>query len=123
MFQANNLAGSQGLAKPEFKLLQLSQAIMRGCKLKPFQCFGTYSRGRHTACVIGAAEAGGFIGADAYAFLGEPYYDRCPDCASYLGSTFGELLIHLNDCHEWRRERIAQFVETLAFNSNLVPSL
>ncbi|MGH7916824.1 MAG: hypothetical protein ACREQE_05095 [Candidatus Binataceae bacterium] len=110
MFLATGLAGSQSVHKTQ--LLELSQAILRGCKLKPRQCFGTYSHGNY-ACVIGAAEAGGFIGSEAYSFLGSYYSAGCPACADLLGRSFGELLIHLNDSHEWSRERIAHFVESL----------
>ena len=80
---------------------EFAEAIRRGCKIAPIQCFGHYTEGKGTACAIQAGvEAGG-----SYRALCVP----CPQC----GSTEMDTIPHLNDSHRWTRERIADWLDTL----------
>jgi hypothetical protein len=97
---------------------ELAAAIRRG-SLVTEQCFETPFRwhlvdGKHVpyaACAMGAASLGGFTRG-----MGEHINDNkvlsdirnCPDC----GHTNQDIVPHLNDFHQWTRERIADWLDT-----------
>jgi hypothetical protein len=102
--------------------MKLSEAILLGSTLKP-QAFGPAFDGKGT-CALGAAkDAIGNLYLDKWGFLIWPWtmnpdlYLECPclGCGSYLTRYQGPLrvIIHLNDDHEWTRERIAGWVASI----------
>lgn len=108
----------------EVKPLSLSSAIRLGAMLKPqgFGC-GSASPLEPESCALGAAyDAAGltsparmFVDLAAVFPLLTTAFDGkkalpCPACG--LRNHYG-LIPHLNDYHEWTRERIADFVESI----------
>ena len=114
--------------------MKLSEAIREGSKLRPQTVGKGYfwkdSDGQVYSCAAAAAYEGiGATNGDDY-FRGKsnipnlsdhfettidpmvlcPEKEKCDYCEfEYAGS----LVIHLNDYHEWTREAIADFMETL----------
>jgi hypothetical protein len=110
----------------------LAQAIRRGIDRRPDQAFGEYYHGHGASCALGAAYEGlyrlpfevqGIVAKDLWR-----YYEcldfvirRCPDdCHKQL--PLGALIVHLNDDHRWSRERIADWVASLAPSSVPIPT-
>ena len=118
-------------------VMRLSEAIRLGATMKP-QGFGRIlSADWDATCAIGAAidaldlwdqsrdpkfeelyGATGSRGGRATKVIDLPRdwqlalatHASCPACDGVSG-TLGGLIPHLNDCHRWTRERIADFVE------------
>lgn len=102
--------------------MKLSEAIREGAKLHP-QIFGSYRKFDRDMCeVVGTCALGAVLvatGVDvddlkaAYPVLNTSG-PRCPQCRTKGdGWTVHGLVTHLNDLHEWTRERIADWVDTL----------
>ena len=99
-------------------------AVLEGCKLLPKQAHKCWFEHAYSACVNGAALAG-FLNSveeaeseraplsklrDAFPVLEKRA--SCPECDDRALRVI-DLTIHLNDWHNWTRERIAQFVTDL----------
>lgn len=98
--------------------MKFSEAIRLGAMMKP-QAFGTSFDGIGT-CANGAArDAIGLLGnvnGDIGRLfpLGLKVMELCAVCGKLLSvPSVGGFIAHLNDDHEWTRERIADFVETM----------
>lgn len=100
--------------------MRLSEAIRLGAMNKP-QVFGALIRDGGT-CALGAAyDAVGLLigenadvpclGAEMFPLLNTA--SDCPDCYFVRNEFTGFVITHLNDLHQWTRERIADWVETL----------
>lgn len=92
--------------------MRLSEAIRLGAMLHR-QAFGSYSHidksGRVFAtCALGAARAAGYE-----IESGTLKLSQCPECGDYVWCPAFPLVAHLNDIHQWTRERIADWVETI----------
>ncbi len=97
----------------------LADAIMRGVRRRPVQSFGEYFGANGGSDALGAAYEGIFLlPRDVrgyrprvwrlFDFL-ESAARHCPaGCRKYL--PIAALMVHLNDDHEWSRERIAEWV-------------
>ncbi len=97
--------------------MRLSEAIRLGATMKP-QCYGYFYRGdeRTSSCAIGAACDAIGVHPDNISVMqvwpvttilnGIPC--PVPGCTRPGGSW---MVTHLNDRHQWTRERIADFVE------------
>ena len=113
-------------------MLKLSEAIRLG-SMETMQAIGAfYSKEADAACALGAALlAVGHLNRD-----GEDlnHYDEvyacwpearrrgygCPSCLHVTPlNPVAEIIIHLNDDHEWTRERIADWVATV---ENAIPA-
>lgn len=118
--------------------LRLSEAIRLGAMLKPqhhdsrkfFIESGGYTSngplgltvgGFECSCVMGAAIEGADL-QDDDAIDGSTGWPKtwglkremeCPQCDDYEVENLYEVLTHLNDDHHWKRERIADFVESI----------
>jgi hypothetical protein len=113
--------------------MKLSEAILAGAALRP-QAFGAYftgtSRTDACSCVVGCLYEVTFPGAslahDAVVNQSEqlcavyPLLDSeeklfCPECAGaeVKHDMLLNILIHLNDDHQWTRERIAEYITGL----------
>jgi hypothetical protein len=103
------------------KVMPLSQAIRLGATMKP-QAFGYfYGDDGRSSCALGAAADA--IGADperlefARTWQFADVFDQplCPECGKNADERDGDgdkdIIIHLNDVHQWTRESIADFVE------------
>src|SRR5262245_37239461 len=109
---------------------KLSDAIRIGCKNIPKQCFTTnfvFDENRvlgpeqlsvvwaaTAACAMGAAFSGGYR-RDFDLSDTLPNGTHCPcDCLTMVERRPVEYCVmHLNDCHKWTRERIADWVQTV----------
>lgn len=114
--------------------MRLSEAIRLGATLKPQYCYGSlYSLDGQSSCALGAAlDALGVrsmkIEMEVLEYLQSRYpylislhtpplqcpnlsqtnwVGACPFRTAYLR----DLITHLNDCHLWSRERIADWIE------------
>lgn len=97
----------------------LAQAIMTGVRRRPVQSFGEYFGENGGSDALGAAYEGIFLlPRDVRGFHPRVWrlFDflentarRCPaGCHKFL--PIAALMVHLNDDHEWSRERIAEWV-------------
>jgi hypothetical protein len=97
----------------------LAQAIMTGVKRRPVQSFGEYFGENGGSDALGAAYEGIFLlPRDVRGFhprvwrlfdFLESTARHCPaGCRKFL--PIAALMVHLNDDHEWSRERIAEWV-------------
>lgn len=99
--------------------MKMSEAIRLGAMLKP-QAFGTAFNGIGT-CANGAArDAIGRLRTWHHIGVLFPVADEpSPDCplmselCNGFPLTIAGLIAHLNDCHRWTREQIADFVATV----------
>jgi hypothetical protein len=104
--------------------MKLSEAILLG-SIGTKQC-KLFLQVDDKACAIGAALYGtGYKVTNedaAYAAFDELFpiqatiIEQCPhaECKSKtLYRSLGDMLFHLNDCHEWERPRIANWVATV----------
>jgi hypothetical protein len=100
---------------------ELAEAIRAGARRRREQAFGTYFEGRTRSDAFGSAYEGIYrLPADATGIRPKGIYKffaclddsvrRCPEkgCPKHL--LLDSLLIHLNDDHQWTRERIAAYV-------------
>ena len=100
---------------------ELASAIRAGAERRPEQAFGDYFVGRRASCALGAAYEGIYRLAadmggqrptrDLTTFFDclEGTIRRCPEgCKKSL--ILAAMIIHLNDDHQWDRERIAVWV-------------
>lgn len=99
---------------------ELAQAILQGVVSRPQQSFGQYFEGRRASCALGAAYEGMYrlpreaqgIRPHHLARLFECLENSlrsCPEgCKKRL--PLGAMILHLNDDHQWTRERIAHWV-------------
>ena len=112
--------------------MKLSEAIRKGCKVRPRQCFGRFLDGDDGACAGGAALIAAGISPDAIECEAEyapwpieagPAFpdgvnlltESCPaprcNIARSGGVTVRGIAAHLNDTHRWSREQIADWLE------------
>lgn len=100
--------------------MYLSEAIRLGAMMKPQGFDGTGERGLPQTCAFGAAlDATGQDNVEEVWPWLESMRCRCPinGCSieSYYRDANGQwsraLIPHLNNCHQWTRERIADWVE------------
>ena len=99
---------------------ELAAAILHGVGSRPLQSFGHYFQGRRASCALGAAYEGMYrLPREAESIrprhltrLFECLEDSirsCPEgCRKRL--PLGAMILHLNDDHQWTRERIAEWV-------------
>lgn len=99
---------------------ELAAAILEGAGHRPDQAFGHYFVGVHASCALGAAyegmyrlptEAEGVRPRELWRLFDclENTLRRCPEgCRKRL--SLASMILHLNDDHEWSRERIAAWV-------------
>ena len=102
---------------------ELAAAIRKGAERRPEQAFGDYFVGRRASCALGAAYEGIYRLAPDMEGRGptrdlEWFFDclenvvrYCPikGCKKHL--VLSSMIVHLNDVHEWTRDRIAAWVE------------
>ena len=99
---------------------ELAAAIRLGAEKRPLQAYGNYFEGRRSSCALGAAYEGMYRLPEQADSLRPRRLDRLFDC---LENTIracpegcrkrlplGPLIVHLNDDHQWSRERIATWV-------------
>jgi hypothetical protein len=89
------------------KWSKLAEAIRKGCKLRPVQCFGSFTEGRDSACALYAARLGGG------SFPRHPILKEIGGCPVCREGSYDNVLPHLNDIHRMTREKIADFLDTL----------
>lgn len=99
---------------------ELAEAILHGALSRPDQAFGHYFVGRRASCALGAAYEGFYkLPTDAEGIRPrhlERLFDclentlrSCPEgCKKRLA--LASMILHLNDDHQWTRERIAEWV-------------
>ena len=99
---------------------ELAKAIRLGAERRPVQAYGNYFEGRRSSCALGAAYEGMYRLPEVAESLRAQHLERLFDC---LENTIracpegcrkrlplGPLIVHLNDDHQWTRERIAAWV-------------
>lgn len=96
--------------------MRLSEAIRLGSMMKP-QCFRGFHRDGGS-CAIGAAADAIGISTDRWALRAAfPLLAEvnvvCPACGRNQMTLHVGMIPHLNDFHNWTRERIADWVETI----------
>jgi hypothetical protein len=93
-------------------LLSLSTAMRLGSLLHPQQFRSRWDAAHERTCALQAAADGAgveyFRMLKAFPVLG--IHAVCPACACEAQLNY--IITHLNDHHEWTRERIADFVQT-----------
>jgi hypothetical protein len=111
----------------------LAEAMRRGMARRPEQAFGDYYCGSTASCALGATyeglyrlprDAQGIVAKDLYRFYEclDFVIKRCPDgCHKQL--PLGALIVHLNDDHRWARERIADWLVSIAPSTQHIPEL
>lgn len=108
----------------------LADAIMTGVSRRPVQSFGEYFGENGGSDALGAAYEGIFLlPRDVRGFhprvwrlfdFLESQARRCPaGCHKFL--PIAALIVHLNDDHEWSRERIAAWVRGEARHAHSGP--
>lgn len=115
MFQESPAANP---AVKEHKYHRLAEAIRRGAKLRPKQCFGAfYDLENGASCALGAAMDGAAIQhSDAFKQI---YGSGVLNCKFQelrdvvQGESLGWLIQAHNDRDAWTREQIADWLETL----------
>ena len=100
--------------------IELADAIRFGAKRRPDQAFGEYYAGRRASCALGAAYEGLFRLPEEVGQLHPKRLERLFDCLEGTIRScpegckkrliLGAIIIHLNDDHQWDRERIANWV-------------
>ena len=99
---------------------ELAGAILAGAKRRPDQAFGDYYRGKNSSCALGAAYEGIYRLPEAPEGVRPQRLDRIFDCLEGVVRAcpegckkrlpLGALIVHLNDTHQWSRERIAEWI-------------
>jgi len=101
---------------------ELAEAMSLGVSRRPEQAFGNYFRGSRASCALGAAYEGMYrLPAEAGQILPkrlERLFDclegtirACPEAGCHKRLILAAVIVHLNDDHQWSRERIAAWVE------------
>jgi len=101
---------------------ELARAIAAGARRRPEQAFGHYFEGTRASCALGAAYEGMYrLPEEAGQILPrrlERLFDclegtvrRCPEAGCRKSLILAALIVHLNDDHQWTRERIAVWLE------------
>src|SRR2546427_4087052 len=101
--------------------MRISEAMRRGCGMKPRQVFGAMFDGDDGACALGAVLTGGREhGGYSAKVLKMKQTIAIPPCqcvdfdAYPVGprqAHLEDLIIHLNDIDHWKREAIADWIE------------
>ena len=100
---------------------ELAAAIRTGARCRPEQMFGAYFDGTKRSDALGSAyEAIYRLPADATGIRPKGIYKffaclddrvrRCPEPGCKKQHLLDTLIIHLNDDHQWSRERIADYI-------------
>ena len=99
---------------------ELATAIRLGAERRPIQAYGSYFAGARSSCALGAAYEGMYRLPEQADALRPRRLDRLFDCLENTIRTcpegcrkrlpLGPLIVHLNDDHQWSRERIATWV-------------
>jgi hypothetical protein len=100
---------------------ELSEAILEGARRRPDQSFGAYFEGTGRSDALGSAyegiyrlpnDATGIRPKGIYKFFNclDDSIRRCPVEGCIKQHLLDSMLIHLNDDHQWTRERIAAWV-------------
>jgi hypothetical protein len=100
---------------------ELADAILAGARRRTQQSFGTYFDGTDHSDALGSAYEGIYrLPADATGIRPKGIYKffdclddslrRCPEAGCGKQHLLDTLIIHLNDDHQWTRERIAAFI-------------
>ena len=102
----------------------LAEAIRIGIQHRPEQAFGEYFRGRLSSCALGAVYDGIYHLPANLDGVHPQRLDQLFECLDFTirrcpagcvkRIPLGALIVHLNDDHQWSRERIADWVLTLA---------
>jgi hypothetical protein len=102
---------------------ELASAIRAGASRRPEQAFGDYFIGRRASCALGAAYEGMYRLAadmsgqrptkDLTSFFDclEGTIRACPVEGCKKRLLLSAMIVHLNDHHEWSREKIADWLE------------
>ena len=106
--------------------MRTSEAIIRGCEVCPRKATSYYIREGDSyvsACVLGAA-AIGMLGLEGVSLnelrrkaseirVSLEQQALCPEGCSFgtVSVTVGTIMVHLNDSHDWSRERIAEWLK------------
>ena len=107
--------------KPQHCEKELAQFIRTGANRRPDQAFGDYYRGRNASCALGAAYEGIYRLPEEVGKVRPQRLDRLFDCLEGTirrcpegckkSLILAAMIIHLNDGHQWDRERIAAWVQ------------
>jgi len=99
---------------------ELAEAILHGVVYRPEQAFGNYFEGRRASCALGAAYEGMYLLPRDASGIRPVHLERLFDCLEYTlrgcpegckkRLALGAMILHLNDDHQWTRERIAAWV-------------
>lgn len=113
---------------------ELASAIRAGAVRRPEQAFGDYFVGRRASCALGAAYEGMYRLADDmsgrrptndlvtfFDCLEGPIHG-CPVDGCRKRLMLSAMIVHLNDHHEWSRERIADWLEENGHAKEQAPS-
>lgn len=87
---------------------KLSDAIRRGCKVRPVQCRGTYFNGRDAACALGAA----YEGLDCHDYKGRVSLPTYLSRRLNMPEAVIAEVIFRNDFDKQSRESIADWLES-----------
>ena len=102
---------------------ELASAIRAGASRRPDQAFGDYFVGSRASCALGAAYEGMYRLAndmsgqrptrDLTSFFDclEGTIRACPIEGCKKRLILSAMIVHLNDHHEWSREKIADWLE------------
>lgn len=96
--------------------MRFSEAIRLGALLGPQIHGSLLDESNQGTCALGsAALALGIMGKGWPEPLGEflDTFQRCPVCEPTLHGWLRNIIAHLNDSHNWTRERIAGFVQSI----------
>ena len=94
--------------------MKLSDAIRKGTKIRPNQCFGTYFDQRRS-CVVGAAYEGAFGNDGVGMPLSEYLETRFPELRVRIDWDWSlhAAILNLNDEARWSREEIADWIDVV----------
>ena len=90
--------------------MKLSEAISLGAMLSP-QAFGWFEDTQGRRCALGAAKAAVGQSTDYPEWKWANGGANCPACSAKLPAI--QVISHLNDLHQWPRQRIAEWVSTI----------
>ena len=103
---------------------ELAEAIHTGMRRRPEQAFGAYFEGRNSSCALGAAYDGLYRLPHEHGPLRPLHLERVFDCLENTlrhcpidgcpkSLMLASVIVHLNDDHEWSREQIADWLQTI----------